>query len=56
MNFLYGFRTYRRLRGGRWEYWLHEEGYSLWYRWDSEIEKKRPQMNCRGTPTIEVYE
>lgn len=56
MNLLRFFKWYRRLIGGRWELWLHEEGFNDWYNWDTEAEKKRPRMNCRGTPTIEVYE
>jgi hypothetical protein len=50
------FKWYRRLVGGRWEKWMHEEPYSDWYQWDTDSRGSRPNMGCRGTPLIEVYD
>lgn len=50
----YNFAWYRRIIGGRWEKWLHEQGHELWYRHNSEL-NGRPHISCRGTPTIEIY-
>ena len=56
MNLFRYFKWYRRLKGGRWELWLYEEGFQDWHQWDSVAEGKRPHPGCRGTPTIEVYD
>lgn len=55
MNIFKSFKWYRRLIGGRWEYWMHEPGYSDWYHHDSS-NGQRPHLGCRGTPKVEVYE